>query len=89
MAEEYFWAKGTRKSAIAQVRIKPGTGKAMINGREMLQYLCRRNLVTHVLAPLEEAKLNGKIDMIAKVRGGGLSGQAGALRVGLTRALVK
>ena len=89
MAEEYFWAKGTRKTAIAQVRIKPGTGKILVNGREMLQYLCRRNLVTHVLAPLEEAKLTGKVDMIARVKGGGLSGQAGALRLGLTRALVK
>jgi len=89
LAEEYFLAKGTRKTAVAQVRIKPGTGKIVVNGREMLKYLCRQNLVTHAMAPLEEAKLAGKIDIIAKVKGGGLSGQAGALRLGLTRALVK
>ena len=89
MAEQYFLAKGTRKTAIAQVRIKPGTGKIEVNGREMLKYLCRQNLVTHAMAPLEEAKLVGKVDIIAKVSGGGLSGQAGAMRLGLTRALVK
>lgn len=89
MAEQYFLAKGTRKTAIAQVRIKPGTGKIEINGGEMLKYLCRQNLVTHAMAPLEEAKLVGKIDIIAKVSGGGLSGQAGAMRLGLTRALIK
>jgi len=89
LAQEYFLAKGTRKTAIAQVRIKPGTGKVVVNGREMLKYLCRQNLVTHAMAPLEEAKLAGKVDIVAKVSGGGLSGQAGALRLGLTRALVK
>jgi len=89
LAEQYFLAKGTRKTAIAQVRIKPGTGKIEVNGREMLKYLCRQNLVTHAMAPLEEAKLVGKVDIIAKVSGGGLSGQAGAMRLGLTRALVK
>ncbi len=89
MAEEYFLAKGTRKTAIAQVRVKPGTGKTEVNGREMLKYLCRQNLVTHAMAPVEEAKLVGKVDIVAKVSGGGLSGQAGALRLGLTRALIK
>ena len=89
MAEQYFLAKGTRKTAIAQVRIKPGTGKIEVNGREMLKYLCRQSLVTHAMAPLEETKLVGKVDIIAKVSGGGLSGQAGAMRLGLTRALIK
>lgn len=89
MANEYFLASGTRKKAIAQVRIKPGSGKNLINGIEMLKYLCRQNLVTHALAPLEEIKLMGKMDVIATVSGGGLSGQAGALRMGLSRALIK
>ena len=89
MADEYFLASGTRKKAIAQVRIKPGSGKLLVNGIEMLKYLCRQNLVTHALAPLEETKLMGKMDIIATVRGGGLSGQAGALRMGLSRALIK
>ena len=89
MAENYFLATGTRKRAIAQVRINPGSGKMQINGMEMLKYLCRQNLITHALEPLEEAKLTGKIDITAKVSGGGLSGQAGALRLALARALIK
>jgi small subunit ribosomal protein S9 len=60
-----------------------------INGMEMLKYLCRQNLITHAVEPLEETKLMGKIDVNAKVRGGGLSGQAGAIRLALARALAK
>ena len=89
MAEDYLRGLGTRKRAVAQVRLKQGSGKVSINGREILAYLCRENLVTHALAPVEEAKLMGKIDIIAKVTGGGLSGQAGALRMGIARALVQ
>jgi len=89
LAEDYLRGLGTRKRAIAQVRLKQGSGKVSINGREILAYLCRENLVTHALAPVEEAKLMGKIDIIAKVTGGGLSGQAGALRMGIARALVQ
>ena len=89
MAENYFLATGTRKRAIAQVRIKPGSGEMKINGMEMIKYLCRQNLITHALEPLEEVKLMGKIDFAAKVSGGGLSGQAGAIRLALARALVK
>ncbi len=89
MAEEYFLASGTRKQAIAQVRIKNGSGAVIVNGIEVLKYLCRKNLVTHALEPLEEAKLSGKMDIVAKVRGGGLSGQAGAIRMALARALIK
>lgn len=88
MATDYYRGLGTRKRAIAQIRLKQGDGKINVNGREMLKYLCRENLVTHALAPLEEVKLMGKVDIIAKVTGGGLSGQAGALRMGISRALV-
>ena len=89
MADQYFLASGTRKTAIAQVRVKPGSGNMTINGLDMLKYLCRQNLVTHALEPLNEAKLSGKIDIVAKTSGGGLSGQAGAIRMALARALVK
>jgi len=89
LANDIFRGTGTRKTAVAQVRIMAGNGKASINGREMLAYLSRQNLVTHALEPLEEVKLLGKIDVIAQVEGGGLSGQAGALRMGLARALLK
>ncbi len=89
MAAEYYLASGTRKTAIAQVRIKNGSGKLNVNGKDMLAYLCSRNLVTHATEPLQEAQLTGKIDIVAKVKGGGLAGQAGALRLALARALVK
>lgn len=89
MAENIYMGKGTRKTSVAQVRIKPGSGNMTINGRKMLEYLSRQNLVTHALEPLEEVKLAGKIDIDARANGGGLSGQAGAIRLGLARALVK
>lgn len=89
MAESYFLSSGTRKKAIAQVRVKNGSGKLIVNGREILQYLCSQNLVTHALEPMAEAKLTGKLDLVARVRGGGLSGQAGAIRMALARALTK
>ena len=89
MADDTYRGTGTRKTAVAQVRIKPGSGKATINGRDMLAYLSRQNLVTHALEPMEEAKLTGKLDVFASIKGGGLSGQAGALRMGLARAIIK
>jgi small subunit ribosomal protein S9 len=89
LAKDYLRGLGTRKTAIAQVRLKEGSGKILVNGRKMLDYLCRQNLVTHAMAPVEVAKLTGKVDIIAKVTGGGLSGQAGALRLGIARALIK
>jgi small subunit ribosomal protein S9 len=89
LAENYFLAKGTRKAAVAQVRIKAGSGTITINGRKPLDYLSRQNLVTVALEPLQEAKLMGKMDIVAKTAGGGLSGQAGAIRLGLARALIK
>lgn len=89
MADDTYRGTGTRKTAVAQVRIKPGSGKATINGRDMLSYLSRQNLVTHALEPMEEAKLTGKLDVFASIKGGGLSGQAGALRMGLARAIIK
>jgi small subunit ribosomal protein S9 len=89
LAENIYMGKGTRKTSVAQVRIKPGSGNMTINGRKMLEYLSRQNLVTHALEPLEEVKLVGKIDIEVRATGGGLSGQAGAIRLGLARALVK
>jgi small subunit ribosomal protein S9 len=89
LAENYFLAKGTRKAAVAQVRVKAGSGTIIINGRKPLDYLSRQNLVTLAFEPLQETKLMGKIDVVAKTTGGGLSGQAGAIRLGLSRALIK
>ena len=89
MAESNYTATGTRKTSVAQVRIKPGSGVVTVNGRQALEYLSRQNLVTLALAPLAEVKLMGKIDITVKAVGGGLSGQAGAIRMALARALIK
>jgi len=89
LAESNYTATGTRKTSVAQVRIKPGSGVVTVNGRQALEYLSRQNLVTLALAPLAEVKLMGKIDITVKAVGGGLSGQAGAIRMALARALIK
>lgn len=89
MEKNYFRGKGTRKTAIAQIRIGPGSGKYIVNGRDICQHLCHQHLVALALEPLEETKLAGKFDVFARVSGGGLSGQAGAIRMGLARALVQ
>jgi small subunit ribosomal protein S9 len=88
LAEVFYRGFGTRKAARARVRIKTGRGNVTVNGREMLKYLASKNLLTHALEPVEEVKLTGKIDIMAEVDGGGLSGQAGAIRLALARALI-
>ncbi len=81
-------ATGRRKASVAVVRMKAGSGKFTINRREARAYLCRDSLMMVVNQPLESVELMGKVDIWAKVHGGGLSGQAGALRHGLARALL-
>jgi len=82
-------AVGRRKEASARVRIKPGTGKITVNDSEILAYLCRETLVMVATQALELTGNAGKFDIRARCAGGGLSGQAGALRLGIARALVK
>jgi len=89
LEQKIFTATGSRKTSVAQVRIQPGTGKVTVNDREPLKYFFRQNLVTIAFEPLIEVKLNGRIDVTVKTDGGGLSGQAGAVRMGLARALTK
>jgi small subunit ribosomal protein S9 len=71
------------------VYLKPGTGKTSVNGKELLEYLGREVLVMQVREPLEVTECLGKYDIHATVRGGGISGQAGALKLGIARALVE
>ena len=82
-------ATGKRKSAIARVRIKPGTGQIVVNGRTMAEYFPREVLHMRIQAPFEVAGAEGRWDVIAKIHGGGISGQADALRHGIARALEK
>jgi len=79
---------GRRKEAVARVRLLPGAGKITINDRTPLEYLTRETLAKHALHALTVTNLTGKFDVVARVHGGGLSGQAGAVRMAIARALV-
>ena len=83
-----FLGTGRRKSSIARVRIMPGKGNLIVNGKSLDEYLPTEVLRIIAKHPFDVTNTNGKFDMIAKVEGGGLSGQAGAIRHGLARALV-
>ncbi|NOX87854.1 MAG: 30S ribosomal protein S9 [Calditrichaeota bacterium] len=86
---EVYVATGRRKEAVARVRMKPGTGKFVINGKEgLLEYFKRETLLMDIEQPLILTDTMGKFDFFIRVDGGGLSGQAGAVRLGIARALV-
>ena len=89
MATIAFQATGRRKTSTAMVRVMPGTGKMLVNGKPMQQYLTKDDLMVLVLKPLEVTGMVGKVDVIGSARGGGLTGQAGSLRLAIARALVK
>ena len=80
---------GRRKEAIARVSLTPGTGKVTVNGRTPIEYLLRETLVMKALHALTVTNTVGKFNVDARVRGGGLSGQAGALRLAIGRALAR
>lgn len=82
-------AVGRRKNAIARVRLTPGTGKRIINKVQMKKYLQRETLEMVVEQPLQTVGMSESFDVYVNVRGGGLSGQAGAIRHGISRALVE
>jgi small subunit ribosomal protein S9 len=85
---QVFYGTGRRKEAVAKVWARPGTGKYTINGRqatEMFPRIAHQNLL---FGPLQSARLDGKMDVSATTLGGGITGQAGAVRLGLARALV-
>lgn len=84
-----YYATGRRKNAIARVYLKPGKGKIMVNDREVLEHFKRDTLQMIIEQPLVVTDNLGKYDITAHVTGGGLTGQAGALLLGIARALVK
>ena len=88
MKESTFYATGRRKSAIARVWITPGVGKWSINGQDLLDYFKREVLKMVIEQPFLVTETLNKFDVRATVVGGGLSGQAGAVRLGITRALL-
>lgn len=88
MAEIQYYATGRRKSSKARVIITPGDGKIIVNDKPANIYFPRESLRMMLRQPIELAGLTGKYNIIATVMGGGLSGQAGAIRHGIARAIV-
>lgn len=85
----YFYGTGRRKNSVARVRVYNGTGKIIINNREIDDYFGLETLKLIVRQPLAVAEVEGKFDIVVRVVGGGVSGQAGAIRHGLSRALLQ
>ncbi len=84
-----FTATGRRKTAIARVFLRPGKGKFLVNGKEPWKHLGNvTSYLNLIVKPLQAAQVEGKYDIVAKVHGGGVSGQADAIRLGVARALV-
>ena len=89
MAEQKFYATGKRKTSIARVWMKPGTGAITINSRTIDEYFGRPTSKMVVRQPLELTENSGKFDITVNVNGGGPSGQAGAIKHGITKALLE
>lgn len=84
----YIWGTGRRKTSTARVRIKPGTGKVLINGREFEQFFCTDDTRRAALQPLVVTETRNNYDIWVNVRGGGITGQAGSVCLGIARALL-
>ncbi len=84
-----YYGTGRRKNAVAKVWLTPGEGTIVINGKPMAAYVGRKSLELIIQQPLEAVDVAGKYDVIAECNGGGISGQAGAVRHGISRALLQ
>lgn len=84
-----YQGTGRRKTSVARVRLMPGTGNITVNGREASAYFGRTVLMTLVETPFKVTETVGRFDVVATITGGGLSGQAGALRHGISRAMLE
>ncbi|HDP98617.1 MAG TPA: 30S ribosomal protein S9 [bacterium] len=84
-----YYATGRRKESIARVRLKSGSGQMLVNNKPVLEHFKRETLKMIIEQPMEKTETMEKFDIIATVVGGGLTGQAGALRLGISRALLK
>jgi small subunit ribosomal protein S9 len=85
---ERFYATGKRKESIAKVWVQAGTGKITVNNKSLKEYFCRESLECIIKHPLITTETLETVDIKATVMGGGLSGQSGALRLGISRALI-
>ena len=89
MADQQHYGTGRRKSSTARVFLKPGTGEIKINNRSIEEYFGRETARMVVRQPIEKLEMTEKFDIYCTVKGGGISGQAGAIRHGITRALME
>ncbi|WP_044641911.1 30S ribosomal protein S9 [Risungbinella massiliensis] len=89
MAQVQYYGTGRRKESVARVRLVPGDGRIVINGRDIDQYFGLETLKAIVRQPLVLTDTNGRYDVLVNVHGGGYTGQAGAIRHGISRALLK
>ncbi len=89
MAETYYEGVGRRKNSTARVRVMNGTGEFVVNGKTMEEYFPRMGDAGIIVSPLEETSSKSSVDVSVIVRGGGVSGQTGAVMMGLARALAK
>lgn len=89
MKIDLYIAIGRRKESVARVRLMPGKGEMKVNKRGLEDYFKRKTLLRLIMKPFDQIEQNDKYDVIARVHGGGLSGQAGALQLGIARALSK
>ncbi len=84
---DFFWGTGRRKTSIARVRIKPGKGEVKINKKKLDEYFTRPQDINAVIAPLKTTNTEKSIDILVNVKGGGITGQSGAVMLGIARAL--
>ena len=89
MADIQYYGTGRRKSSVARVRLVPGNGNVTINGRDMAEYFGKKTLEMIVMQPLELTETAGRFDVKVNATGGGTTGQAGAIRHGIARALLQ
>jgi len=88
MAQVQFYGTGRRKNSVARVFLRPGEGKFLVNDKNIDDYFGRKTLEIIARQPLELTNTGNRFDVIAKVLGGGISGQAGAIKMGIARALI-
>jgi small subunit ribosomal protein S9 len=89
MSKAQYWGTGRRKKAVARVRLLPGSGNISINDRNFENFFPNKTSRLIVLQPMELTETAGRFDIICRVAGGGVTGQAGAIRLGIARALIK
>ena len=89
MTESKYYSTGRRKTSVARVYLKPGEGRILINKKDADEYLMRETLKMIIMQPFELTGTTGQFDVSVNVNGGGISGQAGAIKHGISRALLK